>query len=276
MPRTRDLFLVGVIILFFVMAIGVTWWQQQGQFAQVTPQTLALALDSIESVGSTTVVLVNAREAARPERLAKMREAVASELGTIPSVPETASSPLPTDEVTDTNSDSGELQQEEVVVDQNIATQSGVYRCNNYRVAGPAWSASGIRFQESEGVRVVYREITMPDVGTSTEPLQTREVLVQLPLRSLPLPTPSCLPTEVVGIAQDGSLIKTSEFALYGVFGQETIVGYALDGFPIYGTNPSVVTDQCGGVVEAGQYRYYLSAERENLLNCFAGVPVKL
>jgi hypothetical protein len=84
------------------------------------------------------------------------------------------------------------------------------------------------------------------------------------------------LPTDVVGIAQDGSLIRESEMALYGVFGGETLVGYALDGFPIYGSNPGAATDHCGGMMVGGQYRYYLSPERDSVINCFAGVPVTL
>jgi hypothetical protein len=78
-----------------------------------------------------------------------------------------------------------------------------------------------------------------------------------------------------VGVAKDGSLIRNNEARLYGIFGEQTLVGYALDGFPIYGISESVV-DACGGVSVAGQYRYQLSVERENIINCFAAKPIAL
>jgi hypothetical protein len=143
----------------------------------------------------------------------------------------------------------------------------------------------GAQFKEVEGARLVYRlgvpvePINLVSDATSTIPVpptSTDVVLAQLPLRTSPLSSPTCLPHDVVGIATDGSLIRNNEVALYTVFGGETLIGYALDGFPLYGVDDDAGTDSCGGVMVGGMYRYFLSLEREHILHCFSGTPVSL
>jgi hypothetical protein len=88
---------------------------------------------------------------------------------------------------------------------------------------------------------------------------------------------PTCLPHEVVGIARDGSLIRNDEAALYGIFDDTVLIGYALDGFPIYGQTVDRPLDQCGGAMVDGSYRYYLSEERDHVLGCYrGGEPITL
>jgi hypothetical protein len=79
----------------------------------------------------------------------------------------------------------------------------------------------------------------------------------------------------VIGITIGGSLIRNNEVGVYGVFGGDTLVGYALDGFPIYGTSGQK-TDICGGGMIGGQYRYMISSSRGTIINCFAGTPVAI
>ena len=85
----------------------------------------------------------------------------------------------------------------------------------------------------------------------------------------------NCLATDVVGVTPAGALIRNGDAVFYRGIDDSILLGYALDGYPIYGTsnNPA---DECGGVTEAGQYRYVLSSERETILNCFRGVPARL
>jgi hypothetical protein len=91
----------------------------------------------------------------------------------------------------------------------------------------------------------------------------------------VPLNSESCVASDVIGIATDGSLIRNNEVGAYGVFGGGTLVGYALDGFPIYGVSEQKA-DICGGAMVGGQYRYVISSERATIINCFAGAPVAL
>jgi hypothetical protein len=67
--------------------------------------------------------------------------------------------------------------------------------------------------------------------------------------------------------------------------GGDTLVGYALDGFPIYNPLPGskddidAALDACNGLTVDGQYRYYARTQdqvgsgRNYLLGCFSGVP---
>ncbi len=271
MPRTRDLFLVGVIVLFLLSAIGLTWWQQLARDVSDVA-TAWLGYETTVSVpASTTAIVVNEVAENRPARLAAMQERVAAELGVPRSVPETTA-PTTASGASDTPTEP------EVVAIEEESTQAdaGVQLCPNYTLARVAWSPHGILFQESEGVRVVFRDVTDSTPVDLADAQLERTVLAQLPLRQFPLPTTQCLPTDVIGIAQDGSLIRNNEVALYGIFRAETVIGYALDGFPIHGANPGAPVDSCGGMVVDGQYRYYLDNNRDGLINCFAGIPVTL
>ena len=79
----------------------------------------------------------------------------------------------------------------------------------------------------------------------------------------------------MVGVALDGSLIRNTEYPVYAIFGSESLIGYALDGFPMYGLSTDVV-DQCGGKSVDGQYGYYLRPDQTVVLDCFFGKPVSL
>lgn len=149
--------------------------------------------------------------------------------------------------------------------------------CANARVFIGAWTPGPVKFTVVEGARLVTRDVSISTTTASGTAIVTTEtkVLAQLPLRSAP-DTQSCPPTDVVGIASDGSLIRNNEVRLYSVFGSETLVGYALDGFPIYGTSAGTTLDACGGTSELGQYRYFLDKERPQVLGCFSALPVEL
>jgi hypothetical protein len=130
---------------------------------------------------------------------------------------------------------------------------------------------------------LVYREhevLPEPVVdGASTTltlvPTTEREVVLQLPHRLFATGANACLSTDIVGIALDGSLIRNSDYTAYRVFGSETLIGYALDGYAIYGTG-TFATDACGGSDVGGEYSYYLSPDREGVIGCFNATPVSL
>lgn len=257
---TRDFVLVLVMVVFLVMAIGATIFGKADSTAPAA-QTVAF----VESPAADYEVVSAEKEGiSREQRLAEMRKKVAEsgELLTL-SAPDTA----PTTPV---------VPVEETPVVTVAPAVVAEQRCADYGSFTGSWSPAGLQFEVAEGARLVYREV-MKDVitGTTSRVQQTREVLLQLPMRALPSSQPSCLTSDVVGVAQDGSLIRNAEAGLYGVFGESTLIGYALDGFPIYG-NATVATDVCGGAVLNGTYRYYLSAERDFILGCYAATPVTL
>lgn len=263
MFRTRDFILVFTIVVFLVMAIGVTFWQSAGSAGAPGNQ-----LTLVNSVATQDGAIADVpEELSRTDRVAQMKAKIA-ERGEVIGAPETL---MPDDE-------------QEVATEVTLATTSEALlsveqRCALYAAFAGAWPSTEIQFEVVEGSRIVFTEQAAP-ISTSASTsliaaVPQRTTYLQLPIRSVPSPAISCVASDVIGVAQDGSLIRNSEVGLYGVFGQDTLIGYALDGFPIYGRSEKS-TDSCGGVVEAGQYNYYIAADREVIINCFAAAPAKI
>jgi hypothetical protein len=270
MIRTRDflLFLCTVFFLFSGIAATVVTdvvGLAGGQAGTVILSDPAQLPPPVEQVGA---VVSESPEIDREANLLAMREQIAALNLTSSPVTET-----PPDLSGDDNQDAAPR--------DGVA---GLQECSTYSEV--AWAdMPGVQFRVVEGARILYRPIPAPltpavvaTSGSSTTPTPvapSEVVLAQLPLREQPMLSPTCIPHDVVGVALDGSLIRNGEAALYAVFGADTLVGYALDGFPIYGVS-GLPVDDCGGATVGGAYRYYLNAERETVLNCYAAVPVGL
>jgi hypothetical protein len=210
-------------------------------------------------------------EATRPSRLSELTSKVADFLKTNNRLA-----------VLDEEVDATPLTKEVV---ESAVEPGVVLTCPGYRTINPAWTPKGLQFDVVEGALIVYRqieetkpvvslEISSTSVATTSVGI-TREVVLQLPVRTFTQTKDACLLTDVVGIALDGSLIRNSDYSAYRIFGSETQIGYALDGFAIYGS-ATFSTDSCGGVVHDGEYRYYLNEERRGVLGCFSATPVSL
>lgn len=257
MFRTRDFILIFVTVVFLVVAISATAWQQRsGSETQVDTLQLVETDDQ-----EYTAQLSTPETLSREERLSEMRRKIAESGKLTLSDPETV-----------TTEPSAEVEVSE------LPAGAVLLQCPSYQLYSGQWSPAGIQFEVTEGARLVYRETVTEQrsdpLATSSTPemVTDREILLQLPLQPVKLAQSTCLPSDVIGIAQDGSLIRNTEVGLYGIFGANTLIGYALDGFPIYGTSDAP-TDSCGGSVVAGAYRYSLSQERDVILNCFAAQP---
>ena len=265
MFRTRDFILIFTAVAFLLMAITVTVFNKQ----TATSTSLTPNMQFAEQIVSDEpAVLLSPDNLSRSERLQTMRAKIA------------ASEQLSiTNEPPQFETEAEATSSEQVVVESEKTLQL----CGNYRAAGLAWSPAGIEIEEVEGARIVYREgerNTVPNSNASSSQSQPmvesyQDVVLTLPVRSFPAATPSCIPTDVIGIANDGSLIRNTEAGVYGIFGANTVVGYALDGFPIYGTG-AAATDACGGIMGVAGYQYQISADRETIINCFAAPPVSI
>jgi hypothetical protein len=144
-------------------------------------------------------------------------------------------------------------------------------KCSGYTPVTLPWIPQRITMTEREGIRF-YTEPTVDAVGdTSDEVVHARIVM-----RTWPMGTPSCIQSDVIGIATDGSLIRNTDVALYKVFSGTTEIGYSLDGYPMYGVTPGVETDSCGGAMVAGAYRYMVDGKRPTIITCFAGIPTSI
>ena len=254
MIRTKDflVFILAVVFLFLGIANTVdfgqenSWWSGLGLVANV---------GEYEAVVPERVVMDKAKN------LQDMRDKVSESNLLSLAVSEEEQAKVKEDESTDEGVD-------EVMVGE-------IKKCANYSNYTPVWSPAGLKFEVVEGARIVYRDKALELASSSSLDISEREVVLQLPLRVTPAGSGNCLNSSIIGIALDGSLIANDNYSAYKIFGGETLIGYALDGFPIYGLNDSVETDKCGGVYD-GQYRYYLSSKREGMIGCFAGEAVSL
>ncbi|MCA9358816.1 hypothetical protein KC926_01265 [Candidatus Kaiserbacteria bacterium] len=259
MFRTRDFILFFTAIVFLVTAIGVTSFKKS-----ISPSSPAQVQQFVDDEEKDYVAVVNEDSGlSREERLKAMKEKISKD----------SSLKL---------TNSPEVDEEENVSseDEEVVAISGLQKCSGYRPFQGEWSFSKLEFDVVEGSRIVFEEVlsesSVRASGTAVvEQEVKRDVYLQLPIRSGPVANTSCIATDVIGVAQDGSLIRNTEAKLYGVFGPDTLVGYALDGFPIYGVS-DVQTDNCGGVSIAGQYQYFLNNSRETVLNCFSAPPVSI
>ena len=253
--RTRDFALFLFTVAFLVVGITSTVHTDLA-----SKQNLAAVASFDETEASYSAVLPEAASDERPNRLATLKKKIA-DLVLTPVVEEVVP--------------------EETPVEAPVAVTPGeVQLCSSYQSQTVSWQPQGLQFEVVEGARLVYREIaavnTVNDLGETVLGVPTRTVLLQLPLRSFAVASSKCLSSDIVGVALDGSLIRNAEYAIYNIFGAETLIGYALDGFAIYGAQGAPATDSCGGATTAGSYRYYVSTEREGVLGCFSGEPVTI
>ncbi len=256
MFRTRDYALMLATITFLMVGIATTLFSQNDFFG--IGSMSASVFESTEQPESYEVVVAQATEPSREERVFSLREKIAR-LGLAKNTPE------PEEQVSEVLPE----------VTEEEADKITEKKCSYYGIHTTTWNPQGLLIEEVEGARLVYREVDGVATGSSTIPAVTKGIVLQLPVRSVPMPTEHCVPSDVIGIATDGSLIRNSEVSVYSVFGPSTLVGYALDGFPIYGAGTNA-TDICGGLMVAGQYRYQINPERTTIIACFAGVPASL
>lgn len=258
MLRTRDFVLLFVTIVFLLTAIGATVISKNNN-----PKIEVRALDFVETSDEVRVAKeIAPEELNRAKMLADMRKKI-SESSNV-----TITNPL---EEIDNNKEPNEPEEDSLALE--------IQNCSNYSLYSGQWPNVGVKSEIAEGARIFYTENNFVDKSvsssTSTDELvdnSVREVVLQLPVSPAINGQNNCLTLDVVGVALDGSLIRNNETGLYGLFGADTLVGYALDGFPIYGTS-NIATDVCGGATINNQYSYFVSSDRSNILNCFSALP---
>lgn len=251
----------------FAVALGaLALFAVGGTSAYVLPdiiiggQTAGVAFvdASLESFSAT---VAQPSTFSREDRLASMREKIAAKknIVAVATTEESTISPEP---------------EEEMPAEGSSEEEKGEKRCDAYQTATLSWSSTGVKIEEVEGARLVYKDGTPTMVGSTSVP--TRITLAQLPLKSAPSSAGNCIGSDVIGISKSGALIRNSEVLAYSGFGVGILVGYALDGFPIYGGAHSGAVDVCGGAIVGGQYRYFVASGNETIINCYSGTPISL
>lgn len=250
MIRTRDYLLLLIAIVFLLVGIGNTLIDRY-------VNTAAEDTDPVEFVETApdqhVAVLENDLASTRQEKLSELRKKIAAHADLF--IYEESLAPIETATATEVTATSSE------------PVLTAEQRCGNYAPYDSPWLATGLQFEVVEGARVLYRT-NAAEMTTSTN-----TAVLYLPLSSQPSPADSCLETDVIGLTLGGSLIRNNDAALFRAAGADTLLGYALDGFPIYGTTDAVL-DACGGRQVAGQYQYQIAPGQNTILRCFSGNPI--
>jgi len=144
----------------------------------------------------------------------------------------------------------------------------------------PKWPLADVQMSFQGNVRMAYIEQLVPDVpaiASSSVPTASEPIiksLLKMPLIPQKLPEVTCVPSEVVGVTDKGILIFNGDVATYRKIHQDSLVGFARDGFPIYGVYNGTV-DACGGYDHPAGYRYTVSSERDYIIGCYVATPAK-
>ncbi|MFM2381295.1 MAG: hypothetical protein RLZZ76_62 [Candidatus Parcubacteria bacterium] len=258
MIRTRDVFILMMAILLVGIGIIVTIFLHPDSFSKTA--TLLLLSSPTETQFS---VEGGHAEKNRNATIERLRSLIAQGGTTITPSPSVESTVPEASQSTTT---------------AHEQTQSSLLLCggDDSLALKAQWPAS-VSVQIENGERIVSVSVTTETSAVSSSTTVPTDVtIVQKKLlvtRAFPVKrgTPECVPGSVVGVTASGGLI-TNDASFYGEYGAESLIGYARDGFPIYGFYEGAV-DVCGGYQHVNGYRYTLSKERSTVLNCFYSTP---
>ena len=276
MFRTRDFVLFLVTTAFLVLAITSTATRNANLNTSV--DDIGRYFESSEEPSEYQATVPANQPDQRAEKLEEMRRKIAAnrDLLITESVPEDDLVVDADGVPTDTES--------QVTIEGRFFDDS---QCNPVTSYQGSWNPRAIQTKISEGAIVYYTEETVAmtvasTTGSTIEMIRVTELVetpqLQLPLRPVVSSVPHCVTSDVVGIATDGSLIRNNEYSVYSIFGEETLLGYALDGWPIYGSTKRPL-DACGGSFDIeGDYAYYLGGDesRSSIVQCFISSPVSI
>ncbi len=247
MIKTRDLVLFLVVVFFLILAIGVSFWSEVRVSA--TGPSLTFVNDEIDPS-----VVVFDKDIGRKTRLQEYRDKIAAGATLF-----IQTEFYEADDVTNP--------------DAPVDSVATLQQCAGYNVYQGALIDNTSPLVTVGANRVIYGSVSSGSVATSSATNQS--VVLALPSNGTRTGVQSCVTSDVVGVTLGGTLIRNGEAARYAVFPETTLIGYALDGFPIYGGTAEPL-DDCGGREAAGGYRYHATPGGDYLLNCFSGTPVVL
>ena len=260
MLRTRDFILFFAVIVFLLIAIAATVWHS-GR----APGSITVSKDMMfDSTTATYTAAVVSMPDTKSDRLAILRKKI-SDLGPMIAAPEPTEPTEPTEPAA--------TEPEQPSATSTVAVTDTVDLCATHRIKSVPELTGQLLYVERDGSRVFYSNASQFAVATATV---SDTIVLTLPLRTTPLNFASCIGTDVVAVTVSGAPIRNADYAKYHGLGEATLIGYTLDGFPLYGATSNLATDSCGGASIGGAYRYYLSEERDGVLGCFSGIPITL
>lgn len=252
MPRSRDLILFIVSALFLLGAILFT-------VSRSGDSVSLIEFSDEPSVPVEVSITSPVNTIDRPGTIARLREKIGQFLTSDEAVP---SVPVSVETVSSSTAASSTEQVQEETDSVTLLRCGGAV--DGLAVAAK-WPREGVFLSDTGGVR----EVAVLDAAGVVQ------ALAELPLYPSANASPACLDSEIVGVTPSGSLIFNTDAISYDTTGSDTLIGYARDGFPIYGQYEGE-TDACGGYQASGGYRYGLSRQRTFMIGCFSATPQPL
>ncbi|MFT7507279.1 MAG: hypothetical protein ACI92I_000422 [Acidimicrobiales bacterium] len=261
MIQTRDFLLFILVLLFLSVSISATLFKSDEE-PQIASESSGLKVDDTEAQHIEATMPDDAFD--RDLYIMQLRKKLAAN-------DEQRIEPSPSVEASDVSSES---------IDDGVL-QKCLYPDDALSIA-PRWPLTGVEVQEKEGARLVYVSEQIVVVGTGiTSASGTVEEIVETtvtPLLQLPLHPQiqnevACVPSEVVGVTSAGILMFNGDVNSYRKVPENVLIGYARDGFPIYGVYGAEV-DECGGYQHSTGYRYVVSKDVDYLVGCYKAPPV--
>ncbi len=258
MIRTRNFFLFILLLAFLLAGIVLTLWFSADGSSTTSYREMLFGTET-----ATMTAEIGTPTDDKQSRL----EALRKKLSTFTDV-----ALAPTPEEVNTEPDVTATTSEETEP-ETVAT---VQLCANYRAVNVPQLTGGLLYSESAGQRTFSKMETVMGDASSTITTTSPTIVFTLPLRSGDLGVTDCIASDIVAVSPTGMPIRNSDVAAYSGSGESTLIGYTIDGLTLFGKTSSIDTDECGGATVGGVYRYYLSPERDMLLNCFVAIPVAL
>jgi hypothetical protein len=270
MIRTRDFILYLSVLIFLVLGATYTGVRDVRDiaFSMLPPFDADLEGDTLPVAAPDTTL-------DRSAIIARLRERIARGDGYREDAP-----PAVTTFVEDVASSTDEtiLVDAPTMEENNTGMPRSVTYCGG---SAAPFSLSGAEIGSVEtvgGVRVLFGYAAAASSTATTTP--PRPIVGTLPVATSRAAVDSCLPDLLIGIRRDGAgwVPLTNEQArAFAQFSSDALIGYARDGFPIYGPRTDGQSlDRCGGLVVNGQYQYHIRADELFILGCYAGTPVPL
>lgn len=259
MLRTRDLVLFALVLIFLLVGIVSTTGSPREAVVSLYETVQFTTGEETVEVGVDTLF-------DRQANIADLRAKLADGAGVA-----AAGEPVFTSVDTPTSS---EEQTVSVVSEERMVAACPVQV--QYANFIGTWDVADI--EERIGVRS-YLSVTTEEVtvGSSTRSETSTRVRLQLPLAPQPVTDARCIDDEIIGVSLDGSLIRNTDVARFSAFTSGIQIGYARDGFPIFGgiTDESEL-DACGGYDAGDGYAYYLRTDEPFVLACYRATPQPL
>lgn len=264
MIRSRDLIVFVVIILSLFLAIAITLAIKIGPNGALKE---GLVFFDLSKEASTTFIADKTEDQLNTEdTITRLRRLLAQNDTVI----------VPAPSVADTD-DAPENIGEASASSVTLKTCGG----DDALFVSQQWPQEGVQLKVENGFRTVIQVKTevlqaQDSSTTSSSSVTTTKsattTLLQMRAYPVVLGSSNCIPSDVIGVTADGRLLMNQDTTLYQQRGPDDLIGYARDGFPIYGMYGGV-TDACGGYHHTQGYRYSIGKDRDFMIGCYVGIP---